>query len=362
MVSLLDPLGFDHGPAMRNRFMLAPLTNQQSHVDGTLSDAEHKWLTMRAQGGFGLTMTCAAHVQRIGQGFSGQLGCFDDIHVAGLSRLAADITSSESVAVVQLHHAGNRSPRDLIGEQPVCPSDDPQTGARALTNEEVHGVIADFVAAAARADDAGFDGVELHGAHGYLICQFLSPEVNQRSDEFGGTAENRARLLFEIVKGIRATCRSDFNVSVRLSPERFGLVTGEMIDVYERLIDMAQVDFIDMSLWDVFKCASDDAYSSHRLIDLFAEIPRRSVRLAVAGKIYSARAAQDAIDAGADMAVIGRAAIVHHDFPRKVENSRDFEMRSLPVSSDDLRNEGLSESFIGYMKNWPGFVADDADS
>lgn len=339
--------------------MLAPLTNQQSHEDGTLSDAEHTWLTMRARGGFGLTMTCAAHVQRVGQGFAGQLGCFDDIHIAGLSRLASDITSAGSVAIVQLHHAGNRSPRDLIGEQPVCPSDDPETGARALTNEEVHKMIDDFVAAAVRAEAAGFDGVELHGAHGYLICQFLSPELNRRTDEFGGSADNRSRVLFDIVEGIRDACREKFNVSVRLSPERFGLETSDIVGVYEKLIDTGLVDFIDMSLWDVFKNAADDAFANRRLLDVFAEIPRRDVRLAVAGKIYSAQAARRAIDEGADMAVIGRAAIVHHDFPRRVEQNPDFGMRALPVPADDLRAEGLSDNFIGYMRNWPGFVAED---
>ncbi|MFM9083801.1 MAG: NADH:flavin oxidoreductase, partial [Actinomycetota bacterium] len=91
MTSLFDAVRFVHGPAMPNRFMLAPLTNQQSHEDGTLSDEEHRWLTMRAEGGFGLTMTCASHVQEVGKGFSGQLGIFGDQHIEGHRRLAHDI-------------------------------------------------------------------------------------------------------------------------------------------------------------------------------------------------------------------------------------------------------------------------------
>ena len=106
---------------MKNRFMLAPLTNLQSHIDGVLSNEEYKWLTMRAEGGFGLTMTCAAHVQAIGQGFPGQLGAFSDDHLAGLTRMAAAIKAKDSIAVVQLHHAGMRAPAALIGEQPHCP-------------------------------------------------------------------------------------------------------------------------------------------------------------------------------------------------------------------------------------------------
>jgi 2,4-dienoyl-CoA reductase-like NADH-dependent reductase (Old Yellow Enzyme family) len=104
MSTPFDAVTFLHGPAMKNRFMLSPLTNQQSNADGTLSDDEERWLTMRAAGGFGMTMTCASHVDPIGQGFPGQLGCFSDDHLPGLTRLAAGIRAQGSVAIVQLHH------------------------------------------------------------------------------------------------------------------------------------------------------------------------------------------------------------------------------------------------------------------
>jgi 2,4-dienoyl-CoA reductase-like NADH-dependent reductase (Old Yellow Enzyme family) len=111
MTSLFDPVSMTRGPGLKNRFMLAPLINLQSHVDGTLSDDEYHWLTLRAQGGFGGTMTCASHVQAQGQGFPGQLGCWTDAHLPGLTRLAAGIKAAGSSAYVQLHHAGMRSPR-----------------------------------------------------------------------------------------------------------------------------------------------------------------------------------------------------------------------------------------------------------
>ena len=135
--SLFQPMTFLHGPAMKNRLMLAPLTNLQSHVDGTLSEDEYRWLTFRAKGGFGLTMTCAAHVQRVGQGFPGQLGIWSDDHLEGLTRLAAGIKTHDSLAVVQLHHAGMRSPREIIGQEPVCPSDNAEFGAVALSPDAV---------------------------------------------------------------------------------------------------------------------------------------------------------------------------------------------------------------------------------
>jgi 2,4-dienoyl-CoA reductase-like NADH-dependent reductase (Old Yellow Enzyme family) len=343
---------------MANRFMLSPLTNQQSHDDGTLSDEEHRWLTMRALGGFGLTMTCAASVQDIGRGFTGQLGCHDDAHIPGLTRLACDISMAGSVGIVQLHHAGNRSPKELIGTRPVCPSDDPETGARELTTAEVDGVIRDFVAAAARCDQAGFDGVELHGAHGYLLCQFLSSELNVRTDHYGGSLENRARPLLDIIRGIRETCRPDFHVGVRLSPERFGMKIAEIIQVYAWLVESELVDMIDMSLWDYAKEASDEGYKGQRLVDIFGSLDRGATRLAVAGKIHSGRDVVEVLRSGVDIAAIGRAAITNHDFPRCVADNPDVSMRPLPVSVETLRNEGLSDVFIGYMRNWKGFVAD----
>lgn len=355
MVSLFDPVSFEHGPAMKNRFMLAPLTNQQSHEDGILSDDEYKWLTMRAQGGFGLTMTCASHVQAIGQGFAGQLGCFDDKHLPGLTRLADGIKKYDSLAIVQLHHAGRRSPSELIGTQPVSAGADEKMGARAMTTAEVEEMVEAFIVAAVRVESAGFHGVELHGAHDYVLCQFLNGDLNQRTDQYGGSLANRMRVILEIISGIRARTGPEFNVSIRLSPERFGLKTADMVQVYAALAAGEMLDFIDMSLWDIFKLGADEDFADQRLIDVFANIERGKTKLGVAGKLYATQDAQRSVDAGADFVAIGRAAITNHDFPLQSKNP-EFHMRELPVPRAALREEGLSEAFIGYMGNWPGFA------
>jgi 2,4-dienoyl-CoA reductase-like NADH-dependent reductase (Old Yellow Enzyme family) len=355
---LYEPLAFDCGPVMKNRFMLAPLTNLQSHDDGILSDEEFNWLTMRARGGFGLVMTCAAHVQAAGQGFPGQLGVFDDIHVEGLTHLAAAIRQHGSLAMVQLHHAGLRSPPDLIGRRPVSASDDEKSGARALTTAEVEQLAQDFVTAALRAEQAGFDGVQAHSAHGYVIGQFLSPASNRRGDRYGGSLDNRCRLLFEILAGVRARCRPDFIVGVRLSPERFGMSLDESTLIARRLVESGLIDWLDMSLWDVFKQPEEDAHRGRDLMSFFTDFDRGKVRLSVAGKIRTAGDAQRVLDFGADAVTIGRAAILHHDFPERCLRDPGFEPAALPVSEDHLRSEGLSDAFIGYMRNWKGFVAD----
>lgn len=358
MSQLFQPLTFTRGPAMKNRFMLAPLTNSQSHEDGVLSDEEFNWLTMRAQGGFGLTMTCAAHVQAIGQGFPGQLGVFSDKHTEGLSHLAAAIKAHESIAICQLHHAGMRSPKELIGTSPVSASSDEKTGARGLSTEEVEQLVQDFVAAAVRCEKAGFDGVEIHGAHSYILCQFLSKVNNRREDRYGGSLENRNRIFFEIIEDIRDACGENFMVGVRLSPERFGLELPEIQVLAQQLMSGGQVDFLDMSLWDVFKEPNDEALQGKTLMSYFTELDRGDVRLGVAGKIRTPEEAEKALAAGADWIMLGRAAILHHDFPDRYREHSGFTPAQTPISRDHLAAEGLSEAFITYMASWEGFVED----
>jgi len=356
MTSLFQPLHFNNGSVMKNRFMLAPLTNLQSHADGRLSDDEYRWLTMRAKGGFGLTMTCASHVQAIGKGFPGQLGCFSDQHLEGLTRLATGIKTEDSLAVVQLHHAGMRSPPDEIEGQPVCPSDDEKTGSRALELAEVHQLKEDFIRAAERAEKAGFDGVQVHGAHGYILGQFLSPEINQRNDEYGGSLENRSRLIFEIIDGIRKRCQPGFLLGVRLSPERFGMKLEEVIEVSKNLMNEGRIDCLDISLWDSFKEPYEEEFQGRTLMSYFTELDRGTVKLGVAGKISTPQDAQKCLQSGADFVSLGRAAILHHDFPKQLKVNPDFIPVSIPVTMDYLRSQGLGEAFVQYMAGWEGFV------
>ncbi len=357
MPRLADPLVLARGAPMRNRFMLAPLTNQQSHADGTLSDAEFRWLTMRAQGGFALTMTCAAHVQKGGQAFSGQLGIWSDAHLPGLSRLAAAIRAAGSLSAVQLHHGGRRAEPPLTGELRRAPWDDSETGATALSTAEVEQLRDDFIAAAIRAEKAGFDGVELHGAHGYMLCAFLDTQQTPRTDRYGGSLENRSRILFEIIDGIRASTGPAFQLGVRISPERFGIPLAEARELARRLLSTGQLDYLDLSLWDVFKAPEEGHYAGTELIDHFMDLPRGTCAVGVAGKLMSAARAQQCLDRGADFVLIGRGAVLHHDFPRLALADPAFESIARPVSRAHLAAEGLSEPFIDYMGQWKGFVA-----
>lgn len=356
MTNANSSITFSCGVTMKNRFMLAPLTNGQSYENGQLSDNELKWLTMRAEGGFGLVMTCASHVQEFGKGFSGQLGIFSDDLIAGHLKLTTSIKELGSISVIQLHHAGMRAPAELIKGTPVCPSDNEETNARGLTLEEVKQLRDDFIAAAIRAQKCGYHGVEVHGAHGYIITQFLSSEINKRTDDYGGSLVNRSRLLFEIVDGIRAKCGHSFLIGVRLSPERFGMDINEIKWVCEQLIDGGNIDFLDISLWDVFKTPNEEKYQNSTLLEHFRALDFKQVKWTVAGKIYNAEDVQKVLDAGVDFVSIGTSGILHHNFPKLVIEDPGFNPVAIPVSEAHLKKEGLGEKFIAYLKRRSDFV------
>jgi 2,4-dienoyl-CoA reductase-like NADH-dependent reductase (Old Yellow Enzyme family) len=355
-----SPVQFTCGAIQKNRFALAPMTNLQSHENGQLSDDELNWLTKRAEGQFGMVMTCASHVQEVGKGFPGQLGIFSDDLMDGHKRLTASIKEHASLAVIQLHHAGMRSPKELIGEAPVCPSDSEKHGARALSLEEVHQLRDDFIEAAVRSQKCGYDGVEIHGAHGYILAQFLSSNINHRTDEYGGSLENRARLILEIVDGIRTACGTDFLLGLRLSPERFGMELLEVKELCKRLIDEDKVDFLDISLWDCFKMPEDEKLQDQTLLEHFTALDYKNVKWTVAGKIRNGEETHKILDAGVDFVSIGRSAILHHDFPKLVMDNPAFVPVENPVSKEHLRKEGLGEAFVTYMSGWPGFVKTDS--
>jgi 2,4-dienoyl-CoA reductase-like NADH-dependent reductase (Old Yellow Enzyme family) len=336
--------------------MLAPLTNQQSHEDGQLSEEEFHWLSLRAKGQFGMTMTCASHVQAVGKGFPGQLGIYGDKHIKGHQRLTKEIKSYGCLAVIQLHHAGMRSPKELIEGLPVCPSNDEKTGARALTLKEVEQLRDDFILAGIRAKECGYDGIEIHGAHGYILSQFLSTEDNQREDHYGGSLENRSRIIFEIINGIRKACGETFLMGIRLSPEKVGMRLSEVKFFCQQIIDSGKIDFLDVSLWDSFKYPEEDQHKEKKLLDHFTELDFKNVLFTVAGKISTGIDVNTIINSKVDFVTIGRSAILHHDFPQKVIDNPQFEPIILPVSKEYLKKEGLSDIFVNYMRRWPGFV------
>jgi 2,4-dienoyl-CoA reductase-like NADH-dependent reductase (Old Yellow Enzyme family) len=357
MTGFDEPLSFRRGPSLPNRFVLAPMTNKQSAEDGAVLDTEIDWLVRRAQGGFGGIITSESGVELRGRGFSTEPGSHTDHHIPGLTRMARAIKAAGSVATLQLNHAGMRG---YLPEERVSASEDVGLGARALHEEEIPDLIEAWGHAAARAEAAGFDGVQVHGAHGYLVAQFLSGTLNRRTDDWGGTPENRCRLLFAIVDAIRAATGPDFQLGIRLSPERYGQDIFEITTVIERLIDEGNIDSIDMSLWDAGKFPDDERLAREPIMRHFLQIPRGDVRMGITGRLRTGAALRAALDEGSDYLGIGKAGILYPDFPRLVRDNPDLEPEWLPVSADYLRSQAVSDAFIEYLTTWKGFISDEA--
>lgn len=352
---LFEPLTLLHGPPMRNRFMLAPLTNQQSEGDGFASEFDQDWIAQVARGGYGLVQTCATTVAAGGIGFARQLGIHHDDHLPGLARMAAAIREGGGLSAVQIHHTGHRA-RPELGGVPAPASNATLPGIRALTTEQVEGIRDAFIAGARRAERAGFDGVAVHGAFGWILSEFMSPALNDRKDRYGGSLENRARLTLEVIEGIRRACGPDFQIGWRLSVERYGLRLEELREVTAEILDRALIDYLDLALWDAAQVVREGAYQGQRMLSVFTSLPRGNVRVGAAGKIMSAQRAAQLLDEGCDFVLIGRAGILQRDFPLRVRADPCYDSPPLPVTTDYLRNGGLSERFIAHMRGWPNFV------
>lgn len=355
MSSLFDPLVLRTGLTARNRVVLAPMTNKQSHDDGSISEDELRWLVSRADGGFGVVMTCAAHVSKDGQGWPGELGIFDDALLPGLGRLATALRDRGAVSIVQLFHGGVRADPAVSGSPTLSASEG--EGARAATLDDITRLIGAFADAAARAQAAGFDGVELHGAHGYLLTQFLSATGNLRRDEWGGPIEGRARLIREVTRAVRARTGAGFTLGVRLSPEDFanakGLDLDESIQTARWLAEDG-VDFVHLSLWR--SALNTKKRPDQHALPLFRAALPADVRLLVAGSVWTRAEADDLLARGADGVALGRSAIVNPEWPLRARDA-SWSPRRPPVTIDDLRASGLGARFADYMRDWKGFVS-----
>lgn len=344
---------------MKNRFMLAPLTNQQSDHDGSASRFDQHWIEQLAQGGYALIQTCATTVEAGGIAFARQLGIHNDAHLPGLTRMATAIREGGGLSAVQLHHAGHRA-NPLLGGIPSPASSGTLPGVRALTTEQVERVRDSFIAAARRAELAGFDGVAVHGAFGWILSEFMSPFLNDRTDQYGGSVENRSRLTVEVIEGIRRVCGPDFQIGWRLSVERYGLRLEELRDIAGAILERELIDYLDLALWDSAQIVQDGTFRGKSMLSVFATLPRRGVRLGVAGKIMSAQRAAQLLGEGCDFVLIGRAGILQRDFPLQVQTNPYYETPKLPVPAEFLRMGGLSERFINHMRGWQTFVERDA--
>ena len=358
MPSMDESWELRNGLVIPNRSVLAAMTNKQSHSDGTLSDEEMRFLVRRAEGGFGLITTAASHVQESGQGWEGEFGVWGDHHLPGLTSLATQLKQHDSKSFVQIFHGGMRAPSSITGQKASSASvnfiSESEGSSRRLSTSEVEETISCFIKAAQRCETAGFDGVELHGAHGYLIAQFLGSNTNRRSDVFGGDVEQRSTFLLRIIRGIREVVSDDFAIMVRLSPvsEEIGITMEDTKQVIELLIK-EKIDALHISCWDVFEKQDNNQTITRELCSIYSD----SIPIVSTGSVWSAEDAQFVLDQGAQAVGVARVALPHPDWASLVTNMA-YNPKTAPFTPEELRSADLSPTFVEYMRRWRGFVTD----
>ncbi|MHB1416945.1 MAG: NADH:flavin oxidoreductase [Chloroflexota bacterium] len=261
MPGLFDPITIA-GLTLKNRLVLPPMGTRRATPEGAITEAHLAHYAARARAGVGLVIVEHSYVEEKGRFVLQQVGVHDDSLIPGLRRLAEAVRQAGAAICLQINHAGAMAQRDVIGEQPVAPSaalppywtaPSPEPAdrepPRALTREEIKRIVDLFAKAAERAVAAGFDAVEVHGAHGYLLSEFASPLTNRRTDEYGGSLEGRFRLTMEILREIRSRLGAAYPLLYRFGADDLlpgGLTPADARAIAPRLVE-AGADVLDIS-------------------------------------------------------------------------------------------------------------------
>lgn len=319
---------------LKNRYIVPAMGSNLNEPNGQVSDRTIDYYVARAKGGYGLIITEFTYVDPVGMAFPGQLTLADDSFIESNKKLTDAVHEHGGIIFSQLHHAGRLSYSMFTSTQPVAPSPIPSPAnpetPRELTNEEVYELIDKFSAAAYRAKQAGYDGVELHGAHQYLIAQFMSSYSNKRLDEFGGHFQNRMRFATSIIKSIKEKCGHDFPVSVRISSEESESDSWELREARAaaKVLEAAGADVISVSIGGSNgtspKTLAPQYFRPGFNADSSAFIKEGlNIPVIVAGRIVDPYIAEDIVSSGAaDIVALGRSSLADPEFPNKVKDNR----------------------------------------
>ncbi|MGQ9640082.1 MAG: NADH:flavin oxidoreductase [Candidatus Bathyarchaeia archaeon] len=319
MASLLDPLKIKE-LHLKNRIVMPPMANDLASESGEVTENLINHYRRRCKS-VGLVIVEHSYIRLEGKYSERQLGIYDDQLIEGLSRLVGAIHEQNTPAAIQLNHAGRRAKSRICQTQPVAPSPIPDSESeeapRELTIEEIHLIVKDFGLAARRALKAGFDAVEIHGAHGFLLNQFCSPITNRRRDKYGGDLSNRMRLPLEVVTEVVGEVGDAVPVLYRLGADDMtpgGLTLEDSKQIAKSLVDQG-ISIIDVSGG---LCGSrppnlhGEGYFTH-----LAKGIRQTVNVPVitTGGIKSAKFADEIIKMGvADLVGVGRGLLSDPDW------------------------------------------------
>lgn len=325
------------GKELKNRLVFTPTTTSFATDNAEVTPKLVDYYRQRAEGGVGTIIMEPGVVDPRGKLTPQSMGIFTDEAVAALSSITKNFKDNGVAAFIQLAHSGPRGRAAFLGEMPVSPSAIPffkDEPVYELSKEDIGHVVESFITAAVRAQQAGYDGVELHAAHGYLLSSFLSPIMNRRTDEYGGSNANRAKIVVDILKGIREKLGNDLILGVRFNGKEYGdqgLDTADAIElagIFEAAgADVLHVSALEVEVPSLVGVAAIPATSApgkdhqHGSFLDYARQVKKTVKIPViaVGKLNHPEVAEKALaDGDCDLVGLGRSLIADPNWPNKV--------------------------------------------
>ena len=354
---LFQPLTLNNGVTVKNRLVVAPMTHFGSQADGLISDQERTFLSNRA-GDMGMFITAATLVQKDGKAFHGQPEATSEHCLDSLKETAQILQQQGAKAILQIHHGGSKAIDDLLdGLDKISASASEAEHAREATAEEVEALIASYAQAADLALRAGFDGVEIHGANGYLIQQFYSAQSNRRNDQWGGSLENRMRFPLAVIDAVVAVRekhqRNDFIIGYRFSPEEPGddgltmTETGALIDA----LVQKPLQYLHVSLWEFDKKIRRGGDTAQTRMQFIHERINGKLPLIGVGNLFTADQILAAYETGwAEFIALGKTVMINPHIATQIREGREDEIETQldPTRADHY---GLPDTLWGFASS-----------
>ena len=372
-----SPFRFNSGQEIANRFVIAPLTTDSSHEDGTATENELEFVRRRSASGFGATISSAAYVEQDGRSWQG-IGAAHDGHLSSLQRLAEAMRAVGGLAILQIYDGGRIAKPELIGEQSLRAASaiaSLRPGAktpRAMTADEVANLIASFGGAASLARKAGFDGVEIHGANHYAVHQFFSPRANQRVDHWGGSLSKRLNFPLAVAEAVRDALGPKLIAGFRVTPFEAEADGYTLEDAKLLCNELARLnlDYISVSLDNyrksrptgearVYNRPVEESYdpAESPITELARVIAGRTAVMA-SGGIKTCVDAEGAIKLGADLVAVGRAVVVDPEWLSKVRSKSEASiLAGLPKDEREIAKAlSIPPRMVEYLLSRPGWI------
>ena len=354
---LFQTYTLNNGVTIKNRLVVAPMTHFGSQADGLISDQERTFLKNRAVD-MGLFITTATLVQKDGKAFHGQPEATGEHCLDSLKETAQILQQQGAKAILQIHHGGSKAIDDLLdGLDKISASSSEAEHAREATAEEVEALIASYAQAADLALRAGFDGVEIHGANGYLIQQFYSAQSNRRNDQWGGSLENRMRFPLAVIDAVVAVRekhrRDDFIIDYRFSPEEPGddgltmTETGALIDA----LAQKPLQYLHVSLWEFDKKIRRGGDTAQTRMQFIHERINGKLPLIGVGNLFTADQILAAYETGwAEFIALGKTVMINPHIATQIREGREDEIETQldPTRADHY---GLPNTLWGFASS-----------